>query len=388
MNPPHLTPHPTLADSPPARRTVHIVDDALFDQHRSRGHHPERPERLGAARRAVERCVAAGLGATRLTSRDASDEEIVRAHAPEYLEALERLRGHHAALDLDTYLAPASVDAARRAAGSAVALVEALLAGSTTPDRATGMALVRPPGHHATRDTGMGFCLLNNVAIAALAALEVGGLSRVAVIDFDVHHGNGTQDIFWRDPRALFISLQQWPCYPGTGAVAEIGEGPGAGHTVNIPLSEGAGDAVYEAAFNEIVVPLLDEYAPELILVSAGFDAHRRDPLAGMDLTETGYASMARKLAGAADRTAHGRLGLVLEGGYDLAALEGSIIAVLLAVAGAEDLSIEIAGPSSAGPSSVGPSSVGPSSVQPVSPRHRAELDRARHQALRHWTTL
>jgi acetoin utilization deacetylase AcuC-like enzyme len=369
---------------PPPPRPLYLIDDALFDQHRPQGHHPERPERLDAARRAVERAAASGVAFARLPARDAADGELARGHAPEYLEALERMRGQHTTLDPDTYLVPTSVAAARRAAGSAIAMIEALLAADAGPQPAgaAGMALLRPPGHHATRVEGMGFCLLNNIALAALAALDRGGLSRVAIVDFDVHHGNGTQDILWRDPRALFISLHQWPIYPGTGAADEVGEGEGAGYTVNVPLSEGATDMVYNAAFDEIVLPLLDEYAPELVLVSAGFDAHRRDPLAAMELTEASYASMVTKLSCAAARSARGRLGLFLEGGYDLGALEDSVTAALLAAAGADPDALREQEELAASPRS------SRGTALRISPRHRAELDRAREIARRRWTTL
>jgi acetoin utilization deacetylase AcuC-like enzyme len=361
-----------LSESP----HLHVVDDALFDQHRARGSHPERPERLGAARRAVERCAAAGLSLRHVTSRDAGGDELTRAHAPRYIDKLQQMRGHFVALDPETYIAPASVDAATRAAGSAVALVEALLEApaqrGATPGGHTGVALLRPPGHHATRDTGMGFCILNNIAVAALAALSR-GVSRVAIVDFDVHHGNGTQDIFWEDPRVLFCSLHQWPLYPGTGAADQVGGGEGTGYTVNVPLSEGASDAVYEAAFDELVLPILDEYAPELILVSAGYDAHERDPLAGMKLTRAGYASMARKLAKLAAGSARGRLAFLLEGGYDLSAIETCVAASLLAATGRP---LDPAGDEPAEPAE-------PASKAPISTRHRADLDRARRYAQR-----
>jgi acetoin utilization deacetylase AcuC-like enzyme len=368
--------HP-LSESP----HLHVVDDALFDQHRARGTHPERPERLGAARRAVERCASAGLSLQQVASRDASMDELARAHAPGYIERLQQMRGHFAALDPDTYIAPASVGAATRAAGSAIALVETVLAApAQTGEGAvgrTGVALLRPPGHHATRDTGMGFCILNNIAIGALAALSR-GLTRIAIVDFDVHHGNGTQDIFWNDPRVLFCSLHQWPFYPGTGAAEQVGGGEGTGYTVNVPLSDGATDAVYEAAFDELVLPILDEYAPELILVSAGYDAHERDPLAGMKLTRAGYEAMARRLAAAAAGSARGRLAFVLEGGYDLSALETCIAASLLAATGR---SPDLSGDPRDEPAKAG-------SQAPVSARHRADLDRARRYALRRWTTI
>jgi acetoin utilization deacetylase AcuC-like enzyme len=308
-----------------------VADDPLFEEHRSRGYHPERPERLGAARRAVERCAARGMKPLPLPPRDATDDEILRAHTPEHLALLARLAGRHAALDPDTYLAPASVPAARRAAGAVIELTAAILEGRQGARQ--GVALVRPPGHHATRDQGMGFCLLNNIAIAAHAALAKGA-SRVAIVDWDVHHGNGTQDVFWEDDRVLFVSLHEMPLYPGTGATREIGEGRGRGYTINVPLSAAANDAVYGLAFQEIVLPALRWYRPDLILVSAGFDAHERDPLASMHLGDEGYGWMASALARLPSRRRRRRAGLVLEGGYDLTAIEASLAAAILGITG------------------------------------------------------
>jgi acetoin utilization deacetylase AcuC-like enzyme len=306
---------------------LYLAFDPLFFQHKSRGYHPERPERLAAARRGVDKIEAEGARLLLLRPRNASGPELLRAHAGRYLDELVRLQGHYAALDADTYLAPISMDAALRAAGGAIALVEALLTAGEDEAR-QGVALLRPPGHHATRDQGMGFCLLNNVAVAAAAALHA-GLGRVAIVDWDVHHGNGTQDIFWSDGRVLFISLHESPLYPGTGAAREVGEGAGLGRTINVPLPSASHDATYRLAFEEVVLPALRRFRPELLLVSAGFDAHARDPLASMQLTEVGYGWMARTLRAVADETAGGRLGVVLEGGYDLSALEESMAASL-----------------------------------------------------------
>jgi acetoin utilization deacetylase AcuC-like enzyme len=349
-----------------------IVDDALFDEHHSRGYHPERPERLHAARTALDRCAAEGLPSRRITARDASDEELARVHDAGYLETLAGLAGNFAALDPDTYLAPSSVAAARRAAGAAVALVDALLDPKSARNNAApppGLALLRPPGHHATRAKGMGFCLLNNVAVAAASALAK-GLSRVAIIDWDVHHGNGTQDIFWDDPRVLYVSLHQYPYYPGTGGLREMGGRDALGHTVNVPLSTGAGDAVYGEAFRQIVDPLLDAFAPELVLVSAGFDAHQRDPLADMCVTDDGFASMSTVLTRAALRHAGGKIAFFLEGGYDLTALQTSLAETLLASANAA--------------SSEPPAR----STAPVSFRHEDEVTRARKVAAENWRGL
>jgi acetoin utilization deacetylase AcuC-like enzyme len=180
----------------------------------------------------------------------------------------------------------------------------------------------------------MGFCLLNNIAVAAAHALDR-GLERIAIVDWDVHHGNGTQEMFFRDPRVLYVSLHQWPLYPGTGATREVGDGPGRGYTVNIPLSAGAAAAEYVAAFNRIVLPILESFGPELVLISAGFDAHRDDPLASMQLDAPTYAWMTAELARVADRSARGRIALSLEGGYNLSALELSLTACLRALSGA-----------------------------------------------------
>lgn len=353
-----------------------VVDDALFDEHRPRGYHPERPERIQAARSALDRCTAEGLSTQKIDTRDATDEELSRVHDPAYIDSLVPLMGHYASLDPDTYLAPSSVGAARRAAGASIALVDALLTQPTTLAEkgsllrpTPGLALLRPPGHHATRQKGMGFCLFNNVAVGAAHALTK-GLSRVAILDWDVHHGNGTQDIFWSDPRVLYMSLHQFPFYPGTGAAHETGGADAPGHSVNVPLSAGAGDAVYTEAFRRIVTPILDEFAPELLLISAGFDAHRRDPLAEMCVTDEGYAIMATAVTQLALRHCQGRIGFFLEGGYDLTALTSSLSAVLLA-------SAATASADSA-----------PPSIAPMSFRHEDELTRAQKAARIHWRNV
>jgi acetoin utilization deacetylase AcuC-like enzyme len=369
QNPSHSSTSPRL----------NVADDALFDQHHSRGYHPERPERLAAARRAIERATAHGteraevaITLDRLAARDASDDDLAAAHASAYIETMARLAGHHAAIDADTYLAPASVPAARRAAGAAIAMVDAMLAPGGAP---IGAALVRPPGHHATHDRAMGFCIFNNVAVAARFALRH-GVQRVAIIDWDVHHGNGTQDIFERDGRVLYVSLHEAPLYPGTGLSTETGAGEGAGHTVNIPLSEGATDAVYRLAFEEVVLPVVARFAPELVLVSAGFDAHERDPLASMRLTAAGYGFMASALRGVAEESAKGRIGLVLEGGYDLAAIESSLLASVRGIAGL----------SASAPSSVDATPLPVAGeAGAVSARHREDVTAARRIAARAW---
>jgi acetoin utilization deacetylase AcuC-like enzyme len=294
-----------------------LVDDPRFDNHIPPGRHPERPERLLAARAAIAK---SHVRFQSVASRSATDAELTRVHEPRFIEQLARLRGRRAHLDPDTYVSPESVDIAYLAAGSLVSMVESMIRGPVRK----GIALLRPPGHHARPARAMGFCLVNHVAVAAAHARTL-GLARVAVVDWDVHHGNGTQEMFWREPGVLYVSTHQFPFYPGTGDVDEIGEGEGKGYTVNIPLAPSSGDAVYASAFDRIVVPVLTAYAPELVLVSAGFDASMRDPLAHMDVSEAGFAWMARALGRIANQSAGGRIALVLEGGYDLVALEAGL---------------------------------------------------------------
>src|SRR5688572_25489361 len=224
-----------------------VVDDPLLDEHRSLEPHPERPERLAAARRAVD-SITARTGRVNVPLRSATDDELCRVHTIRYIESLGRAAGSFMQWDEDTYSVPKSVEAARGAAGGAVELVEALLSRRAR----RGVALLRPPGHHARPDGAMGFCLLNNVAVAAAHA-RARGVERVLVLDFDVHHGNGTQEMFYRDPSVLFLSLHQFPFYPGSGAVAETGTGEGRGFTLNVPLGSGAGDATYALAFDRVV---------------------------------------------------------------------------------------------------------------------------------------
>jgi acetoin utilization deacetylase AcuC-like enzyme len=302
-----------------------VVDDPSFDEHRPPASHPERPERLAAARRSAA-IVTASTGRIEVPVRAATDDELARVHEERYVEALGRSAGRWVNWDADTYAAPGSVEAARRAAGGAIELVDALVSGRAH----RGVALLRPPGHHAGPAGAMGFCLLNNVALAAAHARAI-GKARVLIVDFDVHHGNGTQDAFYADPSVLFLSLHQFPFYPGTGSRAEAGTGEGRGHTVNVPLSAGANDGAFAAAFTELVAPLAAAYAPDLVLVSAGFDGHRDDPIGGMQVTPAGYRFMVDALARAVPDAP---LGMLLEGGYDLNALEASLVASLEALAG------------------------------------------------------
>lgn len=280
--------------------------------------HAERPARLPAVTSALREAFPEALewhDAPR-----AIREHLLRAHSPALLQTvLETAPTRLVMLDPDTVLSPASAEAALRAAGAAIAAVDAVMSGDTQ----RAFCAVRPPGHHATGDTAMGFCLFNNVAIAALHALDAHGLQRVAIADFDVHHGNGSQAIFERDPRVLFLSSHQMPLYPGSGHADERG----VGNVVNAPLPPGAGSAAFRAAWERRLLPVLDTFAPQLLLVSAGFDAHRRDPLAQLELEAEDYAWLTGWLVDLADRHAGGRIVSLLEGGYDLQALRECAVA-------------------------------------------------------------
>jgi acetoin utilization deacetylase AcuC-like enzyme len=303
------------------------VLDEVFVQHRAPSGHPERPARAEAIRDAL---VAAGIAqhGTQVAIRPATDEELVRVHAASYVEELEHtVPGKSGWLDPDTYFSPGTWDAVRAAAGSASELATRVLDGRLSQ----GIAVVRPPGHHATVAQAMGFCLINNVAVATAAA-RAAGAGRVAIVDWDVHHGNGTQDIFWNDPDVLYMSVHQFPYYPGTGAPTEIGGDRARGATINVGLPAGSRDADYAAVFDHVFLPALARFAPDLVLVSAGFDAFEHDPLAGMRVTHGGFAAMAHRVRAAAERWAAGRVVAVLEGGYDLHGLAGGMTATLAAL--------------------------------------------------------
>jgi acetoin utilization deacetylase AcuC-like enzyme len=301
--------------------TFVCIDD-IFLRHRPPGEHPERPERLMAISKALEASELRDR-VKRVPARLATDEEILRVHTDDYLHDIERRMGPHAPtpsgwLDPDTYYSPGTYEAALSAAGGTIDVAKRVLAGQ----RDNGFALVRPPGHHASRGRAMGFCLFNNIAIAAAAARAQG--ARVAIVDIDVHHGNGTEEIFLGDPSLLFISTHQYPFYPGTGAAMVTGDGLATGTTINVPLPQASGGPEYRLAFAKVVLPALKRYEPDLLLVSAGFDTHARDPLAGMSLVEDDYAELVRMLLSVQPRTA-----LVLEGGYNLEALSSSVLATL-----------------------------------------------------------
>ncbi len=286
------------------------------------GGHPEQPARIAAIERELES--RGWLGWSRRLSPPAAYEALHAVHVPRYVERIERFcEAGGGMLDLDTVASPRSFEAARHAAGGACALVDALVGGE-----AVGASLHRPPGHHAEPARAMGFCLLNSVAVAARHARDAHGLERVLILDWDVHHGNGTNDIFHEDPGVLFVSIHQAPLYPGTGAATDTGSGAGEGLTINLPVRAGSGDGVFCSLVEHVVGPVAREYAPGLVLVSAGYDAHAEDPLAGCEMTDEGYAAMSASMRRLAGGLGVG-LGFVLEGGYALGALGRSVVATL-----------------------------------------------------------
>jgi len=302
-----------------------IVKDPVYLRHDMGRYHPESPKRLEAIYSMLEKS-GSGLNLEEIPARKADTEEITGNHSQRYVEAIAATAGQPSTfLDPDTSTSADSWDAACMAVGGLLNLVDAVVEGKVR----NGFGLVRPPGHHAEWDRAMGFCLFNNVALAARHAMKRHGMERIAIVDWDLHHGNGTQHSFYDDPRVLFISTHQYPHYPGTGSVGETGRGDGEGYTVNVPFGAGAGDKEYLAAFQSIVVPVLRGFKPELIFLSAGFDAHGNDPLGGMGITEDGYEKMLQVLMSLAEEQCSGRLILTLEGGYDLRALMDSVNRVL-----------------------------------------------------------
>ncbi len=303
---------------------VALVYDDIFLKHDT-GAHVENRERLVATMDLLNR---SGLltRLSMLTPREATREELALVHSEHHIRRVESTAGGHGVwLDGDTFASPVSYEVALYAAGGALRAIDAVASGEVS----SAFALVRPPGHHATSDAAMGFCLFNNIAIAAQYARRNHKLGRILIADFDVHHGNGTEDSFERDPDVLYFSTHQYPHYPGTGYISDDGIGEGKGATVNVPLPAFCGDAEYHRAYEELLVPVARRFKPDMILVSAGYDLHWADQLSGMQVTVDGFADIVGIIKGLADELCDGKLFLTLEGGYNLKALSASIAATL-----------------------------------------------------------
>lgn len=304
-----------------------VLFDEIFLEHKPRFHHPESPARLQKIMEEFKE-----LPVEIVQPEDVSLDLLSKVHDPGYIDYISSLEGKSIDLDPDTYFSPLTYKAALKASGACSKASDIAFSGEKV------FALVRPPGHHATTGRAMGFCIFNNIAVAAERAIELGA-RRVLIVDFDVHHGNGTQNIFWERSDVLYFSTHRYPFYPGTGWFREIGARSGKGFTVNVPLPGGMGDSEYSTIFEEVLVPVAEWYKPDIILVSTGFDSHREDPLADMDVTEDGFAYIAWILRNLAEKLCSGRLVFCLEGGYNLNALASSvrvIIEVLLGERGFE----------------------------------------------------
>ena len=288
--------------------------------------HPERADRIRAVEAELES--RDWLGWEPVEAPAATEEQLLRVHPREYVELVRELSGRSQAFDMDTPTSPGSYDAALRAAGGACALVEALLPGG---ERA-GFSCLRPPGHHAETTTAMGFCLFANAAIAARHALDALGAERILVLDWDVHHGNGTNTLFHDSRELLFVSIHQSPFWPGTGPLTDVGEGEGEGYSINLPVPAGTGEAAFLSLVEHVVVPAARQYAPDLILISAGYDAHRDDPLGGLALETSSYGALSSRVRALGEELG-APVGALLEGGYDLRALAGSVAETMAALA-------------------------------------------------------
>jgi len=316
--------------------TTALLYDPIFLEHLTPRRHPESPQRLQAAMQMLE---ALGWlnreGLVQLRPRPATVDELALVHDRAYIASIaEAAAAGGRRLDPDTYVSPRSYDAACMAAGASLVAIDAILAGEID----NAYALVRPPGHHATASQAMGFCLFNNVAVAARYAIERHNLSRVLIVDYDVHHGNGTQDIFYEDPRVLYFSTHQAPFYPGTGQSDQTGAGPGEGTTVNVPLPAYSDWSVYDPIFRQVLAPVADRFQPQLILVSIGYDAHWKDPLASMGLDNVSYVLLTRQVKALAEDLCDGRLILVQEGGYHLDAFAQCMVSCLNVLLGGDEV--------------------------------------------------
>jgi len=303
---------------------VGIVRHDIYLRHVIDDYHPESPERLEHVYAMLDEMGPEGL--TFVKPRPATEEEIALIHEPGYIEAVASTKGrNYTRLDPDTATSPKSYEAACMAVGGVLELLDRV----ERSEVSSGFALVRPPGHHAERSRAMGFCIFNNIAVGARYLQKKYGLKKILIVDFDLHHGNGTQHSFYADPEVLYFSTHQYPYYPGTGSARETGDGDGTGYTVNVPLPYGMGDDDYEYVFRTLLLPVADRFRPEIVLVSAGFDIYYSDPLGGMRVTEGGFGSMTRILLDIADKHCRGRVVCALEGGYDVRGLAASVRRVI-----------------------------------------------------------
>jgi acetoin utilization deacetylase AcuC-like enzyme len=288
--------------------------------------HPERPERIRAIEAELER--RGWLGWEPVEAPPATDEQLLAVHPADYIARVQDMSARGASFDVDTPTSPGSYEAALRAAGGACALVDSLLDGGER----TGFSALRPPGHHAEHALAMGFCLFSNVAVAARHAIDAHGAERVFVLDWDVHHGNGTNALFHDSRRVLFCSIHQYPFWPGSGPLEDVGAGNGEGYSFNLPVPAGTGEDAFRSLLDHVCAPAVRQYRPDLILISAGYDAHRDDPLGGLALETSSFAALSRQLGALGDELS-APVGAVLEGGYDLDALAASVAATMEALA-------------------------------------------------------
>jgi acetoin utilization deacetylase AcuC-like enzyme len=307
---------------------VGLVRHEIYLEHVTDSYHPENPDRLKYIYSMLDTIDNSGI--VYVTPRMATHEEIALVHDLNYIESIASTKGKERRLDPDTVASPGTYEASCMAAGGVLELADKLVTGEIN----SGFALVRPPGHHAERNRAMGFCIFNNIAVGARYLEKKHKLSRILIVDFDLHHGNGTQHSFYKDSKILYFSTHQYPYYPGTGWYEEVGEGEGKGYTVNVPLTYGMADSDYVYIFEELLRPLADAYKPEAVLVSAGFDTYYHDPLGGMKVTEDGFAAMTRILLNIADKHCGGKTLIALEGGYDLKGLASSVKAVVMEMKG------------------------------------------------------
>lgn len=300
---------------------VVVLTSRRFTEHETPVGHPDQSARAEVMTKVATRWAEAG--GTVATPVPASNESLLRVHTEEHVRAIGSTTGREIRLDPDTYTSPNTAWIARLAAGASINAVNYAL-----DNGGRALAFARPPGHHAGPERAMGFCLYNNVAIAAAHALSR-GVDRVAIVDYDVHHGNGTQCIFYKEPRVLYISTHQYPFYPWTGAADQVGRGSGAGFTLNVPLELGANSADHDLVFKEAVVPVLEAFDPDLLLLSAGYDGHENDPLGGMKVSTFGYTRLTQRLRRVAAACCNDRMVVVTEGGYDLLAFESCLMETL-----------------------------------------------------------